>query len=244
MATRKNRASTKVPIQQAKARLQRRTMSQSDTLKFFSDEGYFVPKRTIYLGNVTTDSDGGENGVDFAMARKFEVGMTVLEYFDAKSPITVIMNNPGGDQYHSMAIYERIMCSTCFVTIQATGHAMSGGSLILQAADKRLLARTATILLHYGEMGFSGHKIDFERWGDESKRFRLEMEEIYLQQMLKKDPTMTTEKLRALMQFDLLIDANRAVRLGLADGLVPWPKHKKVRPKASTSAPLASGEQE
>lgn len=219
------------PIPPPKERKLRRTMSQNDMLTFWASYGIFIPSRKIYIGSTTTDVDGNESGVDSAMARSFEIQISTLEYFDDKKPITVTMNNLGGDQYHAMAIYDRIMGSPCQVIMQATGYVMSAGSIILQAADRRLLSRNATVMLHYGTSGSAGHKLDVERWADESKRLRMEMEEIYLGQMVKKDPSMNVEKLRALIQFDLYLDAGKAVKLGLADGIIPWPKHKKARPK-------------
>lgn len=234
MATPKKRVSAKAAAPPEKERRKRRTMSQNDMLTFWTSEGFLIPQRVIYLGSVTTDVEGNESYVDSAMAKKFEVAMRALEYFDAKSPITVVMNNPGGNWYHGMAIYDRIMDSPCPVTIHATGHVMSMGAVIIQAADKRLLTRNATVLLHYGQNGFDGHAIDHERSAEEGKRLRLEMEELFLAQMVKKDPTMTLEKLRELLRFDTFMDAAKAIRLGLADGFVPRTKHKRAKPAQTT----------
>jgi ATP-dependent protease ClpP protease subunit len=154
-------------------------MSQSDTIEFWTVEEFFQPQRKIYLGSITSDVEGSESSVDAAMAKKFEKAMTILEYFGPKSPITIIMNNPGGDLYHSLAIYDRIMDSPCHVTIHATGYVMSGGSLILQAGDKRLLTRTASVLLHYGTPSSNDdHHVNADRWAEENKRVRGMMEEI------------------------------------------------------------------
>ena len=225
-------------------RRKRRTMSQNDMLAYWTETGFLIAKRLIYLGSVTTDVEGSESSVDAAMAKKFEIAMTSLEYFDEKSPITIIMNNPGGDWYHGMAIYDRIMDSPCHVTIHATGYVMSMGSVILQAADKRLLSRNSCVLLHYGTSGYVGHAIDTERSADESKRIRLEMEEIYLTPMLKKDPSLTLEKIREVLRFDSYLDAGKAIRLGLADGFTPRTKHRKPRAQTPTTPPAPKTPQE
>ena len=78
-------------------------------------------------------------------------------------------------------------------------------------------------------------KLEFERAAEESRRLRHQMEDIYLAQMQKKDPTMTLEKLRAMLPLDLYMDSYKAVRLGLADGIIPWPKHKKIKPRQDPS---------
>ncbi len=215
-------------------RRKRLTMNQNDTLKLWTESGVLVPQRIIYLGSVTTDSEGNESMVDSAMAKNFEIAMRILEYLGPTAPITVMMNNPGGDYYHGMAIYDRIMDSPCHVTIHASGYVMSMGSIIFQAADKRLMTRNATMLLHYGTSGYSGHTLDHERSVDESKRLRIVMEDTYLERMLKKDPKMTRAKVHELLQFDTFLDASRAIRLGLADGLTPQFKHKKPRVRGTT----------
>lgn len=223
----------KRPVQETPPQIRRtrRTMSQNDMLTHWIESGILIPRRIIYLGSITTDVEGSESSVDAAMARKFEIAMRTLEYFDPKSPITIMMNNPGGDLYHSLAIYDRIMDSPCHVTIQATGYVMSGGSLILQAGDKRLLTRNSTVLLHYGTPSSNDdHHANADRWAEENKRLRGVMEDIYFGQMTKKDPTISREKVQQLLLFDTFMDPAKAIRLGLADGLTPRTKHRKTKP--------------
>lgn len=229
MATSKKQASAKATPPPEKERRKRRTMSQSDTIEFWTDEDFFVSQRKIYLGSIQTDAESNESNVDAAMSKKFEKAMTVLEYFDKKSPITIILNTYGGDYYHGLAIYDRIMDSPCFVTIQGTGPIMSMGAIILQAGDKRLLTRNATLMLHYGTSGHDGHMLNEERAAQENTRLRLLAEEIFLGQMQKKDPSITLEKVRDLLRFDSFFDPNKAIRLGLADGLTPRTKHRKAK---------------
>ena len=58
-----------------------------------------VDNRTLFMGSVGSDSEGSESGVDNFMAEYFIKGIHVLESKNDK-PITIIMNNPGGDWYH------------------------------------------------------------------------------------------------------------------------------------------------
>ncbi len=233
MATTPKRAAPAVPP--AKDRRRRKNLSPSDTLWYWATSGFHLTQRTIYLGSATTDVEGSESSVDSAMAKNFEIAMRAVEHADPKGPITVLMNNPGGDWYHGMAIYDRITDSSCHVTILATGYVMSMASVILQAADKRLLTRNATMMIHSGTNGFSGHSHDFVRAAKENERMTLDMEQIYLGRMLAKDPTMTIDKIRQMLLFDTFIDAPKAIRLGLADCLNPRTKHKRT--KATTTPP-------
>lgn len=144
--------------------------------------------RTMYLGSKSSDLDGNENGVNHLMAEYFIKGMHVLESRN-KKPITIIMNNPGGDWYHGMAIYDTIKCSPCEITIKVYGYAMSMGSIILQAAKHRLMMPSSRFMIHYGFGGITGHPKIVSKWADEGKRINYEMENIYLDAMLKKEET-------------------------------------------------------
>lgn len=232
MPTSQRRAIPAVPP--SKVRRRRNNLSPSDTMWYWTTAWFHLGQRVIYLGSETTDVEGSESSVDAGMAKTFEISMRALEHADPKAPITVVMNNPGGNWYHGMAIYDRITDSPCHITIIGTGHVMSMGSVILQAADKRLLSRNASILLHSGSNGFLGHAIDFNRAADENKRILSDMEQIYLGRMIEKDPTTTVEKVRQLLQFDSYMDPTKAIKLGLADGLTPRTKHKK---KKTTTPP-------
>lgn len=221
-------------------RRKRRTMNQSDTLKMWSDSGILIPTRTLYLGSISADSNDSETGVDYAMARQFEIGMRTLEYLGPRDPITVIMNNPGGDYYHGMAIHDRIIDSPCDVTIKVYGYLMSMGPYILQAAKRRLLSRRATVMLHYGVASHEGNMIDHERSGEETKRLRGVMEDVLLDPMKRKDNDFTIEKLREMLRNDHFMDAARAIKMGLADGytstLPRTPKKPKLVPETNTAS--------
>lgn len=142
--------------------------------------------RTIYMGSAGYSTEEGETGVDHVMAEYLIKGIHLLESTNQK-PILILMNNPGGDWYHGMAIYDAISCSPCVCTIRVYGYAMSMGSIILQAADERVLMPNARLMIHYGSDGLSGHSKIFERWADESKRTSWEMENLYIEAMLKKE---------------------------------------------------------
>ena len=62
--------------------------------------------RTIYLGSVP-NSENIESGVDAFMAESLIKSIYLLETQN-HDPITILMNNPGGDFFHGLAIYDCI----------------------------------------------------------------------------------------------------------------------------------------
>ena len=164
-----------------------RRQGNDDLVWNWFDHNIDTDSRTIFMGSIDKDIDNQENGVDHYMAEYFIKGMHLFESKKNEDEITIIMNNPGGDWYHGMAIFDAIKNSSCFCTIKVYGHAMSMGSIILQAADKRIMMPNSKFMIHYGYDGRYGHSKIFEKWADEGKRVNYQMENIYLDAMLDKE---------------------------------------------------------
>lgn len=147
-----------------------------------------VDSRTIYMGSVA-NADNTEAGVDFTMSEYLIKGIHILES-KSTDEIFIIMNNPGGDWYHGMAIYDAIKTSKCHCTIKVYGHAMSMGSVILQAADKRIIMPNGRFMIHYGYNEVSYPSKTFVRWAEEEKIVNYEMENIYLDVMMEMEESM------------------------------------------------------
>ena len=77
------------------------------------DQNLDTETRTIYMGSVGRNYNDEETGVDSFMAEYFIKGMHMFETRNPEKEITIIMNNPGGEWYHGMAIYDTIMNSPC-----------------------------------------------------------------------------------------------------------------------------------
>lgn len=187
-----------------------------DDIDKFHDYSVYIPTRTIYVGSVNCDDDG-ESGVDSAMADRLLKNLSILEAMSAE-PITIIMNNPGGDWYHGIAIYDAVKNSKCHITMKILGHAMSMGAIILQAADERIISPNSRFMIHYGYMGMdSNHPKIFQKWSDESKKLDKDMERLLLARIHEKHPTFPLGKLQKMLNFDTILSASETIQLGLAD---------------------------
>lgn len=188
-----------------------------DDIDKFHDYSLYIPQRTIYMGSEQFDVEGSESGVDGLMAERFVKNITLLE-MASSDPITIIMNNPGGDWYHGIAIYDAIKTAKSHVTIKVYGMAMSMGAVILQAADERIISPSSKFMIHYGYMGMSSnHSKIFDKWSDENKRINKEMEQIFMEKIKEKQPNFKLKKLEEMLNFDTILSAKETVELGLAD---------------------------
>lgn len=189
-----------------------------DDLDKFFDYEIYIPTRTIYMGSAINDQDG-ESGTDGAMAERVIKALHILDSSapGGDKPITIIMNNPGGDEYHGLAIYDAIKACNNHVTIIVYGYAMSMGSIILQAADKRIMAPNARMMIHYGTWGINDHPKIVYKWAEEGKKFDSWMEHLYLGKILQKHSNFTLKKVQEMCNFDTFLNPQEAVALGLAD---------------------------
>ncbi|NJO53350.1 MAG: ATP-dependent Clp protease proteolytic subunit [Leptolyngbyaceae cyanobacterium RM2_2_4] len=191
---------------------------EKDDIDKWYDYGIDVKTSTLYMGSETTD-DEGESGVDSAMAEKVIKGLHLLDRHTSNG-ITIKMNNLGGDFIHGLAIYDAIRACKNHITIIVYGNVMSMGTVILQAADKRILMPNAQFMIHYGTDGYYGHAKDFQRAAAYSKKLNDWMIDLYLKKIREKYPKSrkyTRKFVEDTLNFDTFLWAKEVVDLGLAD---------------------------
>jgi ATP-dependent Clp endopeptidase proteolytic subunit ClpP len=184
----------------------------TDEIEHFIDNDLYVPTRTVYIGPTTED---GETNILMA-----ERAMKILHILDSKSadPIEVLMINPGGDFEAGLAIYDAIQLCRSPITVKIFGYAYSMGAVILQAADERILAPNARIMIH--------PKI-IENWAKRYKKDSSWMKEVFLEKIREKNPDFKSDKLEKMLDFDTILSAEDAVNLGLADKVMEIAKGHK-----------------
>ena len=144
-----------------------------------------------------------------------------LHILDQKNEaITIIMNNPGGDYYHGMAIYDAIKSCQSEITIKVYGMAMSMGAIILQAADHRIMSPNARFMIHYGYESFSGTAKNAQMWADEGKKLNTLVDNLFLEKIQEKHPTFKLDQLQKMLDPDTILNAQETVNLGLADDVL------------------------
>lgn len=135
--------------------------------------------REIFLNGYVSNVDE-EPGVDYRMASTFIKNAILLDKLNDK-PITIHMNTCGGSWNYGMAIYDTILNLRSHITIIAYAHARSMSSIILQAADKRLMMPSADFLIHYGTFEIAGNHRSAESEIEWSKKTTDVMLKIYLE---------------------------------------------------------------
>lgn len=182
------------------------------------DYNYLSTERMIYVGSHDSEmqSGEGESGTDCQMSEYFIKAMIHLNRISNK-PIVIHMNNLGGDWFHGMAMYDAIRASNSHIYGICWGHAMSMGSIIIQACDSRIVAPHCTFMIHDGTECLAGGCKSVEAWAKHTAKTRKRMYEIYLSRMKAAKPRITIHKIEELCSHDTLYTSEEAVSNGLAD---------------------------
>jgi ATP-dependent Clp protease protease subunit len=180
-----------------------------DSIDRFFDYDLHAETRTIFVG------DSSEEGVDALMAERVIKALHLFVTADPQKEIRIILNSAGGFWTHGMAIYDAIKSCPAHITVEVYGNCMSMASIILQAADERLLHPNATFMIHDGQDGYVGIPKSFEAWADYSKMIRKKMYKIYAEKS-GKSVSFWEKKCVA----DFILNAEETVAMGLADKVV------------------------
>ena len=162
--------------------------------------------RIVWLGSAI-DSDVANDVVQQLLCLQLE---------DAKKPITLYINSPGGSIVDGMAIYDTIRRSPCPVHAVVAGMAASMGAVILSGCTKgqRTILPHSEVLLHQPLGGARGQATDIEI---SAKRI-LKMKEM-LMKLLADNCGKTIEKMTEDCDRDYWLDADEAVAYGICDRL-------------------------
>lgn len=167
----------------------------------------------------------GEPGVDYTMANRFIRNMNLCMRVNPNKPILIHMKSCGGDHSEGMAIYDTIKACPFPVTVLNYTHARSMSSLILQAANKRVMMPHSYFLFHEGTIAVDGtfktvtSNVEFE------KLRREEMVDIYVE-VLKRDGKYKTRSKKFIRAWvneqmnqkeDVFLSSKFAVEMGFAD---------------------------
>lgn len=137
------------------------------------------------------------------------------ELFSGTGNITIWINSPGGDCIAASQIYSMLMDYKGDVTVKIDGLAASAASVIAMAGTKVLMAPTALMMIHNPATLAMGDHEDMKKaisMLDEVKESIINAYEI--------KTSLSRAKLSHLMDSETWMNANKAIELGFADGII------------------------
>ena len=178
-------------------------------------------ERTLVLnGEISDETWYGDEVTPALFAKELNAG---------SGNITVWINSPGGDVYAAAQIYNMLMDYPHDVTVKIDGIAASAASVIAMAGTKVLMSPVSTMMIHNPAT---------VAWGDAG-----EMEKAIAMLESVKDSIinayeiksgLSRAKLSHLMDSETWMDANKAVELGFADGILSRAQAEDEAPPAGS----------
>lgn len=150
--------------------------------------------------------------------------------------ITVWINSPGGDCVAAAQIYNMLSNYKGKVTVKIDGIAASAASVIAMAGDTVLVSPVSMLMIHNPAT---------IAWGDHAQMQKAidmlsEVKESIINAYVLKTG-LSRPKLSHLMDAETWMDANKAVELGFADGIMV---RAKVEPEEETEGSLDGEDEE
>lgn len=201
------------------------------------------------------DTQREEPGVEYQMSTRLIKNLQILSNINSERPILIHMKTCGGNWEEGMAIYDALWACPNPLTILSYTHARSMSSLILQAADRRVLMPHSYFLFHEGTMGAFGTRKFFHSFAEWDKKVvRPMMLQIYTDSLKQKGKfrRWSPERIKMMLQSemdkkeDVYLTPEEAIEWGLADcifdrnwqTLTKFPKkYKKITPLIKPTPP-------
>ncbi len=150
-------------------------------------------------------------------SRRVVASLLVLEAEDGKTPITLLVNSPGGSVDDGFAIYDTMRFVRCPVRVVCVGLAASAANIVLLGAPKgsRFALPSTRILLHQPSSGASGAASDIAITAREILKTRAR-----LNQLLAEETGQRLEKIEEDTNRDFWLSAEEARKYGLIDKVI------------------------
>lgn len=143
------------------------------------------------------------------------------ELFSGEGDVTIWLNSPGGDVVAASQIYSMLMDYPYNVIIKIDGIAASAASVIAMSGTKVLMAPTALMMLHNPFTIAIGDSDEMQKAIDMLAEVK---ESIINAYQIKTNQSRT--KISHWMDAETWINANKAIELGFADGILEDEKRK------------------
>lgn len=181
-----------------------------------------VQERTLFLNGTIAEDSWFDDDVTPKLFRD--------ELMAGSGDITVWLNSPGGDCVAAAQIYNMLMDYKGSVTVKIDGIAASAASVIAMAGTKVLMSPVSTMMLHNPMTIAYGNSDEMQK--------AIEMLDSVKDSIINAYEIKTglsRAKLSHLMDAETWMDANKAVELGFADGIL-----QRAEQSSDVIAPTAS----
>lgn len=197
-----------------------------DAIGEIHNYGIDVKNREVYINEF--DDSGESAGIDHRMLQNFIKNINFLKNQN-KEQITIHLQTIGGCWYSGMGIYDAIKNCKCKTTVIGYSQVCSMGTIIMQAANKRLLTPNAAFMVHWGNSEISGHYLTSQNLASFERHLGATMINLYAERCEKsgsyfKERGNNLSKVKAFLKRkmaygDWYMTSQEAIEYGFVDGI-------------------------
>lgn len=188
-----------------------------DEVSRFLEHDLEVSNRIIYFGY---GDPNGDCDLDQVLAARTIKSLYLLDKIRPETPITLIINNQGGDDQHGLGIYDTIQSISSPVVGEVYGHCQSMAVWVLQACSQRYMSQHSSMMIHSGSGSLEGRTEEIEAWKKWQDRQDKVCTDILLTRIREKHPQFQRARLNRMLRVDTLLDSQQALDLGLIDEII------------------------
>ena len=166
-----------------------------------------IQERTLFLNGTIAEESWLDDDVTPQLFKD--------ELMSGSGNITVWINSPGGDCVAAAQIYNMLMDYKGDVIVKIDGIAASAASVIAMAGTKVLMSPTALMMIHNPLTVAIGDSEEMQKAIDMLSEVKESIINAY-----EIKTSLSRAKLSHLMDAETWMNANKAVELGFADGLL------------------------
>lgn len=166
-----------------------------------------ILERTLFLNGTIAEESWYDDDVT---PKLFE-----QELMADKGDVTIWINSPGGDCVAAAQIYNMLMNYKGNITVKIDGITASAASVIAMAGSKVLMSPVSMLMIHNPSTIAAGDKAEFQK----AMAMLSEVKESIINAYEIKTG-LARVKLAHLMDEESWMNANKAVELGFADGIL------------------------
>ena len=181
-----------------------------------------VQERTLYLNGTIAENSWFDDDVTPKLFRD--------ELMSGSGDITVWLHSPGGDCVAAAQIYNMLMDYKGSVTVKIDGIAASAASVIAMAGTKVLMSPVSMMFIHNPMTAALGNSDEMQKAIEMLQEVKESIINAY-----EIKTGLSRAKLSRLMDAETWMDANKAVELGFADGIL-----QREEQSSDVPAPTAS----
>lgn len=204
-----------------------RKSTSSDLINDVHTHSLDVKNRYIYIhGHFGDHPEDTEPTIDYRVCNKFIKNMNILSA--TNEPIFVFLSSCGGSVEYGFSIFDLIKNSNSHIICIGHGFVASLSTILMQAADTRLIYPNTTFLVHDMSIAMEGKRLEVINDVNASKKLFEKILDIYIEKMkdgkkfqgksLSQIRTFLVKRLRNTPE--IYLSAEEALNWGLIDGII------------------------